>query len=120
MSLAAASEHEVCGLLLGEAGHVREIHPANNVARDPLRHFELDPVTLLAAHKAARAGGPAILGHYHSHPGGMPVPSATDAANAQPDGSLWLIIGRGEAGLWISGAGEGGTVAFTSAKLDIM
>ena len=55
--------------------------------------------------------------YYHSL-GSIPPKRHTQFP--QPDGSLWLIIGRGEAGLWISGAGEGGTVAFTSAKLDIM
>lgn len=120
MSLAARSDDEVCGLLLGQPGCITEIRPAANVAPDPERHFELDPATLLAAHKAARAGGPPILGHYHSHPSGYPEPSAVDAASAAADGSLWLIIGRGEARLWIASAGEIGKVAFISAMLDIM
>lgn len=97
-----------------------KIQPATNVAANPARHFELDPATLFAAHKAARAGGPAILGHYHSHPSGRPEPSATDAASATPDGHLWLIIGGDEARLWIAGTAEGGKVRFTAAMLDIM
>ncbi|MCK0531307.1 M67 family metallopeptidase [Sphingobium agri] len=120
MSLAAASGQEVCGLLLGQPGHVSDILPAENVAPDPHRYFELSPATLLKAHKAARAGGPAILGHYHSHPSGAAIPSATDAASARPDGSLWLIVGDDEARLWIAGRGEGGEVTFTRAMLDIM
>jgi proteasome lid subunit RPN8/RPN11 len=120
MSFAAAEDREVCGLLLGELGCIKEIRPALNVAADPARHFELDPATLLAAHKAARAGGPTILGHYHSHPSGLAEPSATDAASAAPDGSLWLIIGRCEARLWIAAAGQGGGVSFTRGLLDIM
>ena len=120
MSLVTASEHEVCGLLLGQEGHIRDILAAENVAADPRRYFELDPETLLKAHKRARSGGPTILGHYHSHPSGAAAPSETDAANAQPDGSLWLIVGGGEARLWIAAVGEGGKATFTSAKLDIM
>ncbi len=124
MSLAAADPHEVCGLLLGREGAILNVRPAVNVAPDPARHFELDPAVLIAAHRAARAGGPAILGHYHSHPSGHAEPSATDAANAAPDGSLWLIVGSGAARLWVAGRGQGqgqaGEVRFTPARLDIM
>lgn len=91
---------ERCGLLLGEGRRIRDVRFAPNVAPDPARHFELDPSVLLAAHKTARAGGPRILGHYHSHPRGRAVPSLTDAQCAAPDGTLWLIIAGGEARLW--------------------
>lgn len=74
---------------------------AANLAPDPTRHFEIDPAILLAAHKARRAGGPAILGHYHSHPGGDPTPSREDALQADPAGQLWLICGAGgQLSLW--------------------
>jgi proteasome lid subunit RPN8/RPN11 len=91
----SADRHECCGLLLGDRAVLRidAILPAANVAADPLHRFEIDPATLLAAHKAARAGGPQIVGHYHSHPGGEPVPSATDAAMAQGDDEIWLVVG---------------------------
>lgn len=119
---AARNRAEICGLLLGGAGRIDAITPAANVAPDPVRHFELDPAMLIAAHRAARAGGPGVMGHYHSHPSGDPVPSAIDAACAAPDGSLWLIIGRGPerlwgARLWVAGPGEDGGVVFTEARL---
>lgn len=120
MSEAAGSADEVCGLLLGRGDHIEAICPAANVAPDPTRHFELDPVVLIAAHRAARVGGLRISGHYHSHPSGVAVPSATDAASAAPDGSLWLIVGGGMARLWVPTAGEGGKVLFIEAMLDIM
>lgn len=120
MSLAAADPYEVCGLLLGREGMILDIRTAANVAFDPSRHFELDPAELIAAHRAARAGGPAILGHYHSHPSGRAEPSATDAAQAAPDGSLWLIVGSGTARLWRAGPGQAKEVRFTPAPLDIL
>jgi proteasome lid subunit RPN8/RPN11 len=121
LHLAAAGKDEICGLLLGAEGRVGAIRPGANIAADPSCHFELDPAALLAAHKAARAGGPRIVGHYHSHPGGVAVPSATDAACAAPDGSLWLIVADGVARLWIAGPAEGGgNVHFAEAALDIM
>lgn len=105
LALAGAETTEICGLLLGEGDYVSAILPAGNVAQDPAAHFEIDPAQLIAAHKAVRAGGPAILGHYHSHPGGRPEPSVTDAACAAADGALWLIAGRErDVRLWRAGA----------------
>ena len=100
--LAEAARHhpeECCGLLLGERG-IEAILPAANVAADPLRRFEIDPAALIAAHKAARAGGPTMAGYYHSHPAGPAAPSATDRAAASGDGRVWAIVGRGEARFW--------------------
>lgn len=67
--------------------------PAANIAAHPEHRFEIDPAVLLAAYKAQRTGGPALLGHYHSHPTGKPIPSVTDAAMAQGRGEYWIIVG---------------------------
>ena len=85
------SDEEVCGLLFGEAGRIDAAAPARNVAVDPRTTFEIDPATLIAAHRAQRTGGPTIIGHYHSHPGGEPWPSPRDAADAAI-GGLWMIV----------------------------
>jgi proteasome lid subunit RPN8/RPN11 len=100
---AATPEVEVCGLLLGRDGRVDEARPCRNVAADPARRFEIDPAALLAAHRAARAGGPAVLGCYHSHPSGRAEPSPCDAAAAEPNGWLWLIVAAGEVRGWRAG-----------------
>lgn len=96
----ASPDAEVCGLLFGSPHRIDAAQSCRNVAASPADSFEIDPAALLAAHKAARRGGPAIAGCYHSHPGGSPEPSARDAEAAAPDGSLWLIVGDGEARLW--------------------
>lgn len=83
---------EICGLLLGRAGRVERIVPCANVAADPARRFEIDPAALVAAHRAARVGGPGVIGHYHSHPDGRAEPSPRDAADARADGSVWIIV----------------------------
>jgi len=86
-------------LLLGEADldpgsdRVTAITPATNIAAHPEHRFEIDPAVLLAAYKAQRTGGPAILGHYHSHPTGQPIPSLTDAEMAEGRGEYWIIVG---------------------------
>lgn len=100
---AASPDAEVCGLLLGEGDEVRAAPALANVAPDPARRFELDPAGLLAAHKAARFGGPAVLGHYHSHPSSTAEPSACDAAMALEDGALWLILAPPHWALWRAG-----------------
>ena len=97
---AAAPGVEICGLLLGTSGVIEEARACRNVAADPAHRFEIDPAALIAAHRAERAGGAAILGCYHSHPSGSAEPSRQDAADAHADGWLWLIVGSGEARLW--------------------
>jgi desampylase len=91
---------EVCGLLFGTVDRIEAATPCRNVAADSACRFEIDPAALVAAHRAMRAGGPRLLGHYHSHPTGRAEPSPRDAADAAPDGALWLILGGGEVRLW--------------------
>ncbi len=100
---AKAAPLECCGLLLGRAARIEEARPAANVAPDPLRHFEIDPAALFAAHRAARDGGPELIGYYHSHPDGHPLPSATDCEHASGDNRVWAIIAVGEVRFWRDG-----------------
>ncbi|MDE2404102.1 MAG: M67 family metallopeptidase [Sphingomonadales bacterium] len=113
---ARAQPAEACGLLLGRAGEgsgageaIVAAIPCANVAPDPLRHFELDPAALIAAHRAARAGGPSVLGYWHSHPTGHPLPSATDCEHAGGDGRVWAIVTENAIG-WFRDTPEGFTV----------
>lgn len=95
-----AHPQECCGILLGTAGHITSAKPAPNVHPTPQTHFEIDPQTLLDAHRAARADGPQVLGYYHSHPHGPDEPSATDRAEAAHDGAIWAIISGDAIGWW--------------------
>lgn len=96
----AAAPRECCGLLLGREGRIDQAVPATNVSDQPLTRFEIDPLALLTAHKAARRGGPEVLGYYHSHPSGHPVPSATDCEHSTGDSRVWAIVARGEVAFW--------------------
>jgi proteasome lid subunit RPN8/RPN11 len=103
IAAADASPHaEICGLLLGGADRIERAEACDNVAADPMRTFEIDPIALFAAHRDARGVGAAVVGHYHSHPSGVAVPSPRDAAQAMGDGALWLILATGQARLWRS------------------
>lgn len=88
-----AAPDEACGILLGSVAQVEAAVITANVASDPARHFEIDPVALIAAHRAARDGtGLPVAGYFHSHPNGLARPSATDQASAAHDGRVWMIV----------------------------
>ncbi|QNE31294.1 M67 family metallopeptidase [Sphingomonas sp. NBWT7] len=97
---ATASLDEICGLLLGEGATVSDAVACANVHPTPATHFELDPTVLFHALRTARAGGPAVIGHYHSHPTGSTMPSTTDAAAAAADGAFWIIAADGGVAAW--------------------
>lgn len=98
-----AQPEECCGLLLGQGLRIERAVPAANINPDPLHHFEIDPIALIAAHKAARTGGPQVLGYYHSHPNGRREPSAEDIAMAERAGRIWAIIAAGDVQWWRDG-----------------
>lgn len=87
-----AAPHEACGLLVGSSDRITAAVSTANVALDPALHFEIDPAALIGAHRAARDGGPQIVGYYHSHPNGLAHPSSTDDACAAHDGKIWVIV----------------------------
>lgn len=99
----AAHPDECCGLLLGgpgESARIERVVPAENVAGDRRRAFEIDPGALIAAFRAEREGGPVVIGYYHSHPLGSAEPSAQDRAQAPRDGRIWAIVAGGEVRFW--------------------
>lgn len=95
-----AHSRECCGILLGHGSTVSAALPARNVHSTPQTHFEIDPQALVDAHRAARSGGPQVVGYYHSHPEGAPAPSPTDRAEAAHDGAIWAIIAGNAIGWW--------------------
>jgi proteasome lid subunit RPN8/RPN11 len=88
---------ECCGLIEGvrDGGQFRitALHPARNLSADAGRFFQIDPHDQFAAQRAARTNGAAIIGCYHSHPGGRPAPSTADLSGAAEQNFLWLIAG---------------------------
>jgi proteasome lid subunit RPN8/RPN11 len=96
------------------------IQPAANVSANPADSFEIDPAALFAAIRAERAGGPRVIGHYHSHPHGPAIPSPRDAAAAGEAGRLWLILGDGEAAAWRAMPGGAVAAAFEAVTLAVL
>jgi proteasome lid subunit RPN8/RPN11 len=107
---------EACGLLLGADGEVARVEPAENVAEDRRRRFEVDPRLLLRLHRELRGGPLAVLGVYHSHPEGRPEPSAVDLAKALDPALVWLIVGAdGAARAWRIEDGRAHEIALTES-----
>jgi len=99
---ACAHPEECCGMLLGVAGRITAVQAARNVHKAPLTHFEIDPQALIDAHRAQRQGGQRVMGYYHSHPQGEPIPSTEDRAKAAGDGMIWAIAAGGIVRFWKS------------------
>ena len=98
---AAQSEpQECCGLLIGVGNSVEQVVLTNNVAANSEVAFEIDPATLILWEKRGRLGGGRIIGYFHSHPNGAPLPSQTDADLALPDGRYWLIVADNALTAW--------------------
>lgn len=87
---------ECCGVLIGrlsqEGTFVERVLSVGNERQDS-RHnrFLINPETVLAAHKEARALGLDIVGYYHSHPDHPAQPSDFDREHAWP-GLSYLIV----------------------------
>ena len=93
----AEAPRECCGLLIGSNGRIDEVLPAGNCAGDPLRRYEIDPRTYIAAIIRCRGTSSEVLGAYHSHPRSPAEPSPTDLAEAFGD-FLYVIAGPVTAG----------------------
>jgi proteasome lid subunit RPN8/RPN11 len=85
---------ECCGLLVGRGRRVEFAVPMRNTEASPTR-FRLDDEAHLELRRVLRPFVPAlrIVGVYHSHPGGGPVPSARDVAEAMYPDWLYVIVG---------------------------
>jgi proteasome lid subunit RPN8/RPN11 len=87
---------ECCGFLIGQASGdrtvVERLLPVDNERQDS-RHnrYVINPETVLAAHKEARAAGADVVGYYHSHPDHPSKPSDFDREHAWP-GLSYLIV----------------------------
>jgi len=93
----AAYPLEACGLLVGRllpGDHrvVARVEPAQNVAAEPKKIFEIDPGLRIGLERELRGQALSVIGHYHSHPDGPARPSARDLAMALEPDLAWLIV----------------------------
>jgi len=102
-AIAAAYPNEACGLLVGriEADRCRvdRVEISDNLADDPRHTFEVDPALRFRLLRELRGGRQTVVGHFHSHPDGEAVPSATDRKMAWEPELIWLIAAVSAAGV---------------------
>lgn len=122
---------ECCGLIWGSSiecneqsdHYMYEVHGielTKNVANDPSRYFEIDPVALINAAKDARSGHKQLIGYFHSHPNGLLTPSMHDANMADDVGMLWIIIADNEISAWLRQQDGELHNAFNGIDIEIM
>lgn len=97
----AGGAAEVCGVLAGErtddgTARVDAVHRAENVADHPRTRYRIDPEEQLAIIERIEDAGREVVGFYHSHPEGPPVPSRTDAERAAWPGYSYAICVPGD------------------------
>lgn len=93
----AAWPEEACGLLVGRTGpgavwRADGVEPAANIADDRRHRFEVDPGVHIGLERELRGTDRAVIGVYHSHPGGPARPSATDRDMVYEPHLVWLIV----------------------------
>lgn len=85
--------NEACGVLLGIQNEVKEIVPLPNVAASPKTSYRIDDQELVRTFFNAKQNGLDIVGFYHSHPHGDPIPSQTDIQQSAYPDTAYLIVG---------------------------
>jgi proteasome lid subunit RPN8/RPN11 len=83
---------ECCGLLAGRDGVVTHVFPAENLAADPAKNYEIGPKEIVRFMRETRAAGLEFLGIYHSHPNGENVPSPRDIEAAYYSEEAYFIV----------------------------
>jgi proteasome lid subunit RPN8/RPN11 len=72
---------EVCGILAGRDGKVEKVYLMKNARPGPIT-YEMDPEEQFRVMKDMREAGLAMVGIFHSHPGGPAYPSSVDVERA--------------------------------------
>jgi proteasome lid subunit RPN8/RPN11 len=85
---------ECCGILAGQDGVITQAFPANNVAPDPVRNYEIAPKEIVRLMRELRERRLEFLGIYHSHPNWMEAnePSPKDILLAYYSEAIYFIV----------------------------
>lgn len=85
--------NEACGLLIGSHHQVHHVVAVQNVADTPQTRYVMDPAALSRYLPALADYGLELLGFYHSHPNGEPIPSQTDIRETNYFAAIQIIVG---------------------------
>ncbi len=89
----AEAPREACGIIAGHRDRAVEIIPIPNTAADPQHSYYMDERRLVETLSSLPARHLDLLGFYHSHPQGDPIPSTTDIKQASYPDTPYLIVG---------------------------
>ncbi len=91
----SGNDEEVCGVLAGTYGsdesRVLDTRQATNVAETPQIRYRIDPAEQFEIIEGIEDEEMAVVGFYHSHPGGPTTPSETDIDRATWPDHSYLI-----------------------------
>jgi len=103
--LNAHQPNEACGVLGGQGGRVLKVYPVSNATPSPVR-YTMEPNEQVRAMMEIEERGWELVGIFHSHPAGPPVPSETDVAEAYYPDSAYVICAPDSDGGWQARAFE--------------
>lgn len=96
---------EACGLIAGRGSRAWQVLPLDNVAQNPQKTYLIDAGQLAQAVRAFEGQGLSVIGIYHSHPSGDPIPSHADLQEAHLPHTAYVIVGlrhnRADFAAWI-------------------
>src|SRR5262245_15889291 len=95
----ANSPEEACGLLAGQGEIVRQVYFVENIRHSPVA-YEMNAVEQVRAMVELEARGWEVVGIFHSHPHGPPVPSQTDIELAYYPEAVYVICAPDGQGGW--------------------
>ena len=102
---------EICGLLVDTGLHLSFVQTRNASTREGSFAFSAPEVRRIVA--ATKLLGQEVVGTFHSHPVGVPIPGESDIAHAVDDSLMFLFdcIGR-QGRLWRIRGGRAHPQAF--------
>jgi len=96
---------EICGLVGGvvrrNIAMVYRVIPIINIAATPHNRYQMHPAEQVKAFVDFEKQGWEVVGIYHSHPQGEPIPSSSDIAEANyPDVAYIIGVPQGNINAW--------------------
>ena len=90
--------YECCGVLVGRTKEGEKIvtelcQTTNIVAGEKTDWFEIEPKELMKIFQRAAEEEKDVLGFYHSHPNGSPIPSRSDSEQVSWSFYSYVIVG---------------------------
>lgn len=89
----SAYPQEACGMIGGVDNQALTIVPLDNISPLPEQHYHMDDAGLTRTLFDLQNRGWSLIGFYHSHPQGDPIPSTTDIQQATYPNTPYVIIG---------------------------